>query len=171
MIFHAWVNRRYFCERDQNPALTGFGKILVLACTSKVESRERLQNCHILMLLWQVMKEWVCCVYVLMYAINIMLDWATWSLYWVLRILLGVFTNLCCKTVDVRERQWIISKNKINRSINQQSISSIKLLINQSINQSSMGVYWWMGLEKRRKNSGWGSETLWLPSWVGRNGR
>ena len=94
-----------------------------------------------------------------------MLDWAIWSLYWVLRILLGVFTNLCCKTVDVRKRQWIISKNKINRSI-----SSIKLLINQSINQSSMGIYWWLGLEKRRKNSGWGSETLWLPSWVGRNG-
>ena len=51
MIFHASDNRRYFCERDQNPVLIEFGKILVLACTSKVESRERLQNCHILMLL------------------------------------------------------------------------------------------------------------------------
>ena len=40
--------------------------------------------------------------------------------------------------LDVRKRQWIISKNKISRSINQSinwSIScSIKSLINQSIN-------------------------------------
>ena len=56
--------------------------------------------------------------------------------------------------------------SSIDQSINNWSISSIKLLINQS----SMGIYWWLGLEKRRKNSGWGSETLSLPSWVGRNG-
>ena len=34
-------------------------------------------------------------------------------------LLLGVFTNLCCEALDVRKRQWIISKNKINQSINQ----------------------------------------------------
>ena len=57
MIFHASVSRRHFCEREQNQVLTGFGKILVLACISKVEIRERLRKCHILMLLWQFIKE------------------------------------------------------------------------------------------------------------------
>ena len=40
-------------------------------------------------------------------------------------LIFGVFTNLCCKTADVRKRQWIIPKNKINRLINQ--------LIDQSV--------------------------------------
>ena len=159
MIFHAWVNRRYFCERDQNPVLTGFGKLLVLACTSKVESRERLQNCHILMILWQVMKEYmyVACMFWCMPS-TFMLEWAIWSLYWVLRIsLLGVFTNLCCKTVDVRKRQCIISKNKIiDQSINNWSNSSIKLLINQSINQSINHQLGFMmtGVGKEKKEFG-----------------
>ena len=48
MIFHAWVSRRYFYEREQNPVLRGFGKILVLACISKVESRK---GCEIVILL------------------------------------------------------------------------------------------------------------------------
>ena len=71
-----------------------------------------------------------------------MRDWAIWSLYWVLWLLLGVFTNLCCEIVDVRKRQWIISKNKINRSINQSILINqlfdkiIDQSVNQSINQS-----------------------------------
>ena len=44
MIFHARVSRRYFCEREQNPVLTGFDKIQILACIIKVERRERLHN-------------------------------------------------------------------------------------------------------------------------------
>ena len=78
-------------------------------------------------------------------------------------LLLGVFTNLCCKTVDVRKRQWLISKNKIDQSINQlinQLLDKIiDQSINQSLNQSSKGIYWWLGVQNRRKNSGWGSET------------
>ena len=93
-----------------------------------------------------------------------MLDWAIWSLYWVLWLLLGVFTNLCCKTVEYVRKIRSIDQS-INQSINQSISCSIKSLINQS----SMAIYWWLGVEKRRKNSGWGSETLWLPSWVGRN--
>ena len=72
MIFHAWVSRRHFCEREQNPVLTGFGKLFVLAYISKVESRERLPDCHIAMVSLQFIKEQVCCVYVLMYAIIIL---------------------------------------------------------------------------------------------------
>ena len=97
-----------------------------------------------------------------------MLEWAISSLYWVLCLLLGVFTNLCCETVDVRKRQWIISKNKINQSFSW-SISSIKSLINQS----SMGIYWWLGVgtgkEKKELGVRFRNVVTWL-HWVGRNG-
>ena len=112
-------------------------KLLFWLAISKLESHERLQNCHILMVLWRVCSD-VCHQ-------HFMLDWAILSLYWVLCLLLVVFTNLCCETLDVRKRQWIISKNKINRSINQSS---------------------WLGWEN---NWGWGSE-MWLLGRVGRNG-
>ena len=45
MIFHAWMSRRYFCEKEQNPVLTGFGKILDLACIAKLRV---VKGCEIL---------------------------------------------------------------------------------------------------------------------------
>ena len=86
-----------------------------------------------------------------------MLDWAILSLYWMLWLLLGVFPNLCCKTLDVR---------KI-RSINQLINQLFDKIIDQSIINGDLLM---TGVEKRRKSLGWGSETLWLPSRVGRNG-
>ena len=100
-----------------------------------------------------------------------MLDWAIWSLYWVLSLLLGVFTNFCCKTgCEKKTIIWIISKNKINRSINQLINQLFDKIIEQSINQSIINKDLLMtGGGKEKKEWGWGSEAL-LPSWVGRNG-
>ena len=103
---------------------------------------------------------------------HFMLEWAISSFYWVLCFLLGVFTNLCCETLDVRKRQWIISKNKINRSINHSTdqINQFDKIIDQSINHQWGYIDdWGWELGMRRKNWAWGSEPL-LLGWVGRNG-
>ena len=93
--------------------------------------------------------------------------------YWVLCFLLGVFTNLCCETLDVRKRQWIISKNKINRSINH-STDQINQLFDKIIDQSIIngdllmtgGGNW----EREERIGGEVQKRCGLLSWVGRNG-
>ena len=110
MIFHAWVSRRYFCEREQNPVLTGFDKILALACISKVESHERLRNIVIFWCfydnLWK--SRLVACMFWWMPSI-FMFDWAIRSLYWA-RILVN-FTNVAPAHSSIQYRQ--ILKNII----------------------------------------------------------
>ena len=138
LTFHAWVNRWYFCERDQNPVLTGFGKILVSAGTSQ-QSWES----------WKAAK--------LSYSDAFMTSYEKVGL-------LRVCSDVCHQHLCLIEqfghfiecykyflvclqiyavKLWMWEKDNglsrkirsIDQSINNWSISSIKLLINQSINQ------------------------------------
>ena len=89
-------------------------------------------------------------MYVLMYAINnlCLIEQFYYLIKCYLLLLLGVSTNLCSETLDVRKGQWMTSNKKLidqsitkminqlfdeitDRSINQ----SINQLINQSVNQ------------------------------------
>ena len=57
----SWLGeQKIICEREQNPVLTGFGKILVLACISKVESRERHVSMYIDRAFFHTYTKYVC---------------------------------------------------------------------------------------------------------------
>ena len=131
----------YTCEREQHPVLTGFGKILLWLVISKVESRERLQSCHILMVLWQFVKEYVCCVYVLIYAINILClieQFYHFECYVYLLVCLQIYAV----KVWMWEKDQTMDYQKL-RSINWSISCSLKSLIIQPINHQFIDDWGW----------------------------
>ena len=111
IIFHDWVSRSNFCEREQSPVLTGIGICFQLALyISNVETREKATQFSY--------SDGFMTVYErrgllhIMNAINILCLTEQLNLL-SLSLLNGVSTNLCRKNLEVRKGQWMISRKKL----------------------------------------------------------
>ena len=152
MIFHAWVCRRQFCEREQNPVLTGFGKKNFWLALAKLRV---VKGCEIVIFWWfydnLLKNRFVACIFwLLMYAINMLC--LIEQVYHFIECY--VYFLVCLQIYAVKLWMWEKDNGlswKI-RSIDQSNSQFINKLFDKIIDQSINGDSLMTAVGKRRYN-------------------